>query len=168
MTGDAAVRVYISGGSNIEPEKNLQLAGHELRRRYEDVAVSPVYRTAAVGFDGEPFLNCVFSFETRESARAVVDYLEQLHTLAGRVRGPNAWSPRTLDLDLLLYGDAIIPAAPVKVPREDIRKYAFVLRPLADLAPDLVHPESGESMAELWRRFPGRDEPMERVDLSFA
>lgn len=168
MTAAAAVRVYVSAGSNIAPEQNLQLACRELRKRFTEVEVSPVYRTAAVGFAGDPFLNCVFAFDTQEPARQVVAHLEQVHALAGRVRGQTAWSARTLDLDLLLYGDAVVPDEPVKVPRDDIRRYAFVLRPLADIAPDLVHPETGESMAELWRRFPGRNEPMEPVALSFV
>ena len=168
MSDSEPVRIYISGGSNIEPEANLRLALAELRRRYGEVDVSPVYKTAAVGFEGDPFLNCVYSLTVRESARAVVEFLEELHTLAGRVRGPDPFSARTLDLDLLLYGDAIIPEAPIKVPRKDIRQYAFVLKPLADIAPELPHPQSGETMAALWASFPARDEAIERVDLDLA
>lgn len=168
MTAGDGVVVYISGGSNMAPEDNLRLAFRELKNRFGDVGVSPVYRTAAVGFAGDPFLNCVFKLTTRESAVAVVECLEDLHALAGRVRGPSSFSPRPLDLDLLLYGDAIIPEPPVKVPRDDITKYSFVLKPLADIAPALRHPVSGRTMADLWQEFPGRDEPIERVaaDLS--
>lgn len=168
MTAREPVAVYISGGSNIEPEKNLRLACRELEKRYGEVQVSPVYRTPAVGFDGEPFLNCVFALSTRESALAVVDSLEELHRLAGRVRGTDAFSPRTLDLDLLLYGDAIMPEPPVKVPREDITRYSFVLKPLADIAPGLRHPVAGQTMAELWQAFPGRSAPLEPVDVDLA
>lgn len=168
MSAEQRVTVYISGGSNMAPEDNLRRALAQLRGRYGNVQVSPVYRTAAVGFDGEPFLNCVFALDTRDSALEVVEFLEELHVLAGRVRGPDPFSPRTLDLDLLLYGDAIIPEPPVKVPREDIKQYAFVLKPLADMAPDLRHPASGETMAELWAAFPGRDEPIERVGVDLA
>lgn len=168
MSDSEPVRIYISGGSNIEPEANLRLALAELRRRYGEVDVSPVYKTAAVGFEGDPFLNCVYSLTVRESARAVVEFLEELHTLVGRVRGPDPFSARTLDLDLLLYGDAIIPEAPIKVPRRDIRQYAFVLKPLADIAPELPHPQSGETMAALWGSFPARDEAIERVDVDLA
>jgi 2-amino-4-hydroxy-6-hydroxymethyldihydropteridine diphosphokinase len=162
------VTVYISGGSNVAPESNLRLACRELQRRYGRVTVSPVYRTAAVGFTGAPFLNCVFELRTHQSALAVVDCLEGLHRLAGRVRGPDAFAPRTLDLDLLLYGDAVIPAPPVRVPREDISRYAFVLKPLVDLAPELRHPVTGRTMREIWQEFPGRDEPIERVDVDLA
>lgn len=168
MTAAEPVAVYISGGSNIAPEDNLQLARRELEKRYGDVGVSPVYRTVAVGFEGEPFLNCVFELATRDAAVAVVACLEEIHALAGRVRGPNAFSPRTLDLDLLLYGDAIIPERPVKVPRDDITKYSFVLKPLADIAPALRHPESGLTMAELWQAFPARDEGLELWDVDLS
>ena len=165
MSDARAVRLYISGGSNIEPEHNLRLAWRKLRERYGDITVSPVYRTPAVGFEGEPFLNCVFALDCAESPQDVVAYLESLHEMARRVRGRDPFSPRTLDLDLLLYGDAIPPEPPVKVPRTDIRDYAFVLKPLVDIAPDLRYPGSGETMAELWAAFPGRDEPLERVEL---
>jgi 2-amino-4-hydroxy-6-hydroxymethyldihydropteridine diphosphokinase len=165
VTVDAPVTLYISGGSNIAPEENLRLATRELKRRYGEVTVSPVYRTPAVGFEGEPFLNCVYRLSTSEPAGTVVAFLESLHDLAGRERGPDPFSPRTLDLDLLLYGDAIIPDPPIKVPRNDIREYAFVLKPLADIAPDLAHPEGGETMAELWQNFDGPTEGIEQVDV---
>lgn len=83
--------------------------------------------------------------------------------LAGRVRGPDPFSSRTLDLDLLLYGDAVLPEPSIRVPREDIRKYAFVLGPLAELAPGLRHPLTGETMAELWAAFDQAAHPLQRV-----
>ena len=168
MSSGNSVDVYISAGSNIDPEQNLRLAYRELRSRYGELRVSPVYRTRAVGFAGADFLNCVFSLRTAEPAEAVVAVLEALHDEAGRVRSGGRFASRTLDLDLLLYGDAVIPEPPVKVPREDIRKYAFVLKPLADIAPNLCDPLSGETLQALWRAFPGSDEPMERVDLDFV
>jgi 2-amino-4-hydroxy-6-hydroxymethyldihydropteridine diphosphokinase len=161
----APVDVYVSAGSNIQPEENLQLAARELTRRFGSLRVSPVYETAAVGFSGDAFLNCVFAFVSELPPVAVVAVLEELHELAGRVRGAGSFSPRTLDLDLLLYGDLIMPERPVRVPRDDITQYAFVLRPLADLAPALRHPVLGVTIAQLWAEFPGRDEPMERVML---
>jgi len=159
------VDVYVSAGSNIEPAENLQLAARELTRRFGRLHISPVYENAAVGFSGDAFLNCVFAFASELPPAAVVEVLEELHELAGRVRGAESFAPRTLDLDLLLYGDLIMPERPVRVPRDDITQYAFVLRPLADLAPELRHPVLGVTMAQLWAEFPGRDEPMERVML---
>ncbi|MGI9330740.1 MAG: 2-amino-4-hydroxy-6-hydroxymethyldihydropteridine diphosphokinase [Gammaproteobacteria bacterium] len=162
---NAPVAVYVSAGSNIEPEENLQLAARELSRRFGSLRVSPVYKNAAVGFSGDDFLNCVFAFASELPPAAVVAQLEELHALAGRVRSAESFSPRTLDLDLLLYGDLIMPERPVRVPRDDITRFAFVLRPLADLAPSLRHPVLGASIADLWAEFSGRDEPMERVML---
>lgn len=170
MTAAAAPQVtaYVSAGSNIEPLPNLRLAIAELRRRFGPLQLSPVYRTPAVGFAGDDFLNLVLAFATSEPADAVVAELERLHGLAGRQRGPSAFASRTLDLDLLLYGDAVIPEPPIKVPREDIRKYAFVLGPLADLAPGLVHPVTGETMASLWAAFDRQGQPLTRVDVDLG
>jgi 2-amino-4-hydroxy-6-hydroxymethyldihydropteridine diphosphokinase len=102
-------------------------------------------------------------FRTAEPPAAVVAELERLHVLAGRVRGLERFAPRTLDLDLLLYGDAIITEHAIRVPRDDIVKYGFVLGPLAELAPDLRHPVTGQTMSELWAAFDQRKFPLERV-----
>jgi 2-amino-4-hydroxy-6-hydroxymethyldihydropteridine diphosphokinase len=170
MTGAAApvVTAYVSAGSNIDPLPNLRLAIAELRRRFGRLRLSPVYRTPAVGFAGDDFLNLVLAFETSEPPADVVAELERLHRLAGRQRGPDAFASRTLDLDLLLYGDEVIPQPPIKVPREDIRKYAFVLGPLADLAPGLVHPVTGETIGSLWAAFDRQGQPLTRVDVDLG
>lgn len=160
------VRVFVGAGSNVEPERHLRDACRGLRDRFGPLRLSPVYRTTAVGFDGDDFLNLVIAFQTDAPPGAVVAVLEDLHKQAGRKRGPNPFSPRTLDLDLLLYGDAVIPDQAIRVPRDDIDRYDFVLRPLAELEPDLRHPESGRTMAELWAAFTDRDESMQRVELS--
>lgn len=162
------VDVYVSAGSNVAPEDNLRLACRELRRRFGALRLSGVYRNPAVGFAGDDFLNLVLQFRTSEPPGSVVEELERLHVLAGRVRGPDPFSPRTLDLDLLLYGQAVIGDRPIRVPRDDIRKYAFVLGPLAELAPDLRHPQTGETMAELWSRFPRQPGDLTRVAVDLG
>ncbi|MBL8200042.1 MAG: 2-amino-4-hydroxy-6-hydroxymethyldihydropteridine diphosphokinase [Chromatiales bacterium] len=158
-----AVDVYVSAGSNVGPEENLRLACRELARRFGPLSMSGVYRNPPVGFTGDDFLNLVLRFRTAEPPAAIVAELERLHVLAGRVRRLEKFAPRTLDLDLLLYGDAIIPERAIRVPREDILKYGFVLGPLAELAPDLRHPVTGQTMAELWASFDQRAHPLERV-----
>jgi 2-amino-4-hydroxy-6-hydroxymethyldihydropteridine diphosphokinase len=160
----AMVDVYVSAGSNLEPEENLRLACRELTRRFGPLDVSDAYRNPAVGFSGDEFLNLVLRFRTDESPATVVAELERLHALAGRVRGLERFSPRTLDLDLLLYGAAVLSGAGIRVPREDILKYGFVLGPLAQLAPELRHPVTGQTMAELWAHFDQARYPLERVD----
>ena len=142
---------------------NLRLACRELRQRFGALEISGVYRNPAVGFAGDDFLNLVLRFRSAEPPAAIIVELERLHVLAGRVRGPDPFSSRTLDLDLLLYGDAVLPDPALRVPREDIRKYAFVLGPLAELAPELRHPLSGETMAELWADFDQMAHPLQRV-----
>jgi len=158
-----AVAVYVSAGSNVHPEENLRLACRELARRFGPLEISGVYRNPPVGFTGDDFLNLVLRFHTSEPPTAVVAELERLHVLAGRVRGGKRFAPRTLDLDLLLYGNAIIPEPGIRVPREDILKYGFVLRPLAELAPDLRHPVTGQTMAGLWAGFDQATYLLERV-----
>jgi 2-amino-4-hydroxy-6-hydroxymethyldihydropteridine diphosphokinase len=157
------VDIYVSAGSNVAPAENLRLACRELRKRFGALQISAVYRNPALGFTGDDFLNLVLHFRTAESPVAIIAELERLHVLAGRVRGPDPFSSRTLDLDLLLYGDAVLPDPAIRVPREDIRKYAFVLGPLAELAPRLRHPVSGETMAELWADFDQTAHPLQRM-----
>ena len=157
------VDVYISAGSNVAPEKNLSLACRELERRFGPLRLSGVYRNPPVGFAGDDFLNLVVHFRSVEPPAVIVEELERLHTLAGRVRGLERFAPRALDLDLLLYGAAVLSGSGIRVPREDILEYGFVLGPLAELAPDLRHPLTGQSMAELWARFDQARYPLERV-----
>jgi 2-amino-4-hydroxy-6-hydroxymethyldihydropteridine diphosphokinase len=158
------VQAFIGAGSNIEPARHLRLALRELRRRFGPLALSSVYRNRAEGFEGADFLNMVVGFTTGEPPAAVNVELERLHALAGRVRGANAFSPRTLDLDLLLYGDLVDES--LRLPRADVTSYAFVLGPLAELAPGLRHPVTGDTMAALWSRFDQARHPLERLPLS--
>ena len=157
------IRVYVGVGSNIEPEKNLRLACRELRARFGELDVSPVYRTAAVGFDGDDFLNMVVAFITGQTPRNITDVLETIHDLAGRKKTSNRFSSRTLDIDLLLYGDHVIDEPGIEVPRSDITEYGFVLGPLVDLAPNLMHPVTGQTMGEIWKDF---DEEQQRLELT--
>ena len=160
--------VYVSAGGNIDPEANLQTACRALTERFGELTVSPVYRTAAVGFDGDDFLNLVISFTTTEDIHAVNAVLVDLENAAGRDRSAGSFSSRTLDLDLLLYGQTVFAAGKLRVPREDILKYAFVLAPLADMAPELEHPVAGKTMRALWAEFDEDAQQIERLPEAFA
>ena len=149
----APARVFVSAGSNIDPRANLGAACAALNQRYRDLKISPVYESPAEGFKGPPFLNLVASFLTKEPPREVLSALAELETAAGRDRSTGKFSSRTLDLDLLLHGDTV--AADLKLPHPDITRYAFVLKPLANLAPDLRHPVTGAAIVELWATFSG-------------
>jgi len=157
------VCVYVSAGSNIEPQRNLRSALDDLERIFGDLVVSSVYRTRAVGFEGDDFLNLVLSFATDLPPQAVVAELDRVEASAGRHREGGRFAPRTLDLDLLLFGDAVIDGPDLTLPRADVTDYAFVLGPLAELAPDLVHPVLGKSMQALWSGFDKTTQPIKRL-----
>ena len=156
--------VYVGLGSNIEPEQNLKLGIAELRRRYGEVDVSAVYRSAAVGFEGEDFLNLVGRFESESEPAEICRAIAAIHKLVGRDRKDGKWESRPLDIDLLLYNDRVM--VDPRVPREDVLEYSFVLLPMAELAPDLIHPVTGRTMLEHWQEFDASRHPLEAVDVT--
>ena len=145
--------VYVSVGSNVEPERNIRGALGLLHNEFPGLQRSSVYRNPAVGFIGDDFLNLAVGFETRLLPAAILRRLSWIELVQGRNRNQAKFSPRPLDLDLLLYGDSAIEEGKIKLPREDITQYAFVLGPLAELAPDMPHPTLGHSMQSLWVDF---------------
>lgn len=157
--------VFIGVGSNVEPERRVREVVRRLRVRFGELRISPVYRNPAVGFKGDDFLNLVTAFETEESAAEVHAALDEIERECGRVRGGPRFAPRTLDLDLLLYGDLIADSSPLRLPRREILQYAYVLKPLADLAPERRHPLSGRSFATHWREFSGQKQGLVAVEL---
>lgn len=156
--------VYLGLGSNVDPQANLELAIRELGRGYGELRLSTVYRSAAVGFEGPDFLNLVAGLESDESPTDIHSEIERIHGLAGRVRGAERYSSRPLDIDLLLYDDLILEHPRFHLPRSDVLDYAFVLRPLAEIAPQLIHPRSGRTIAEHWAEFDAESQPLEVVD----
>jgi 2-amino-4-hydroxy-6-hydroxymethyldihydropteridine diphosphokinase len=156
-------RVWLSLGSNLEPGKNLRAALIELRARFGALIVSPVYRFPAVGFDGPDFLNLAVGIDTDLSATVLNDWLHSLEDRHGRRRDVPRFSSRTLDLDIVLFGDQILQGpGNLEIPRPEL-KYAFVLKPLADVAADVVHPVLRKSIGQLWREFPAAKDHSERV-----
>jgi 2-amino-4-hydroxy-6-hydroxymethyldihydropteridine diphosphokinase len=145
--------VYVAVGSNVEPERHLATAIAELRREFSEVRFSPWYRNRAVGFEGADFINLVAGFTTTLSLDEVIARLQAIEALCGRPRDAPRWAPRSMDLDILLYGDLIRDEPRLKLPRPDLLKRAFMLGPLADIAPDLVHPLEKVTIAQLWQRF---------------
>lgn len=148
----------------MEPERNLALATRELRREFPDVEFSPWYRNRAVGFEGADFINFVAGFTTTLPIESVLARLHAIEVLCGRPRDAPRWAPRTMDLDVLLYGDLVCDTPRLKLPRPDLLKRAFMLGPLAALAPELVHPTEKLTIGELWQRFDRAAHPMIEVE----
>lgn len=158
-------RVYVSLGSNIDRERNLRGGLTDLRARFGALELSPVYESEAVGFAGEPFLNLVVAFQADDPVEAVDAALTRIEEAHGRERGGERFAPRTLDLDLLLYGDLVKRGPDLTVPRDEILTYAFVLRPLADLAGEARHPLTGRTFRTHWADFDDPDQRLRPVEV---
>ncbi|HET6434100.1 MAG TPA: 2-amino-4-hydroxy-6-hydroxymethyldihydropteridine diphosphokinase [Xanthomonadaceae bacterium] len=157
---------YLSLGSNIEPERNLRTAIAALRARFGDIEVSPVYRTKSVGFDGPDFLNAVAIVHSDLNPFALHRWLHRLEEAQGRDRRDASYSNRPLDVDIIYFGDFVLDGpGDFQLPRPELQ-HAFVLKPLADIAPDFVDPIRNVTLARLWAIHPGHDAPPERVELA--
>lgn len=161
-------RVYLSLGSNIDRESNIRSGLIELERQFGPLLLSPVYESEAVGFDGEPFLNLVAGLDTGLSAGELARRLHDIEVRHGRVRHERKFSSRTLDIDILTRGDAVGEIEGIRLPRGEILKHAFVLRPLADLAPEERHPELGRTYRQLWEESDFSGQRLWQVDLDLS
>lgn len=162
---EGPLQVYVAAGSNVSPVDSLVKALAALRERFPDLAVSPAYRNAAVGFEGEDFINLAVGFTTRLPLAGLLAELHAVEALCGRGRDEPKWAKRRMDLDVLLYGDLVGEFPGAKLPRPDLVRRAFMLGPLADIAPHAVHPTLGVTIAELWSRFDRAAHPMQPVAL---
>lgn len=159
-------RVYISIGSNIEREKHVLAALDALESWFGELALSPVYESEAVGFDGEPFLNLVVGVDTSLTVQALSARFKQLEADNGRRRDVPKFSGRSLDLDILTYDHQVGVVDGVELPRGEILKNAFVLKPLADLAPEECHPVCGQTYSQLWRAY-DRDQKLWPINFTW-
>ncbi len=145
---DSIFDIFLSLGSNIEPEKNIDFAKEQLQIKYGKLLISSVYKTKAVGFKGDDFLNLVIKTSTSDSPETVIDYLHYIEKQTGRETGTGQFNSRTLDIDLLLYGDLI--DASLNLPRDEILEYDFVLEPLVEIFPEGIHPIEKRSYKEIF------------------
>jgi 2-amino-4-hydroxy-6-hydroxymethyldihydropteridine diphosphokinase len=157
--------VLLSLGSNVQPRRHLHAAVAALAERFGSIIVSPAYRTAAVGFDGPAFLNNAVAIETDLDLDALDAWAHALEDQHGRDRSGPRFSDRTLDIDVVFYGDLIVEGpGHLRIPRPEL-KHAFVIKPLADIAPDFVDPVSGLTLEALWRAHRQFGDAFEVVEL---
>lgn len=144
-------RAWLSLGSNIEPQRHLPAALGTLHTRFGALAVSPAYRFAALGFEGPDFVNLAVGLDTELEPPELDAWLHALENAQARRRDVPRYSSRTLDVDIVLFGDRVIDGpGHLQIPRAELA-HAFVLQPLADIAADVRLPTSGERIADLWR-----------------
>lgn len=160
-------RIYISLGSNIERPANTRAGVKALSECFGELELSSVYESEAVGFAGDAFYNMVIACDSAEDVHRTNQKLREIEDANGRERSGPKFSSRTLDLDLLLYDDLILNESGLKLPREEILHNAFVLWPLAEIAPDRVHPLAGKSYAELWQAFDKSRENLKPIKFDF-
>ncbi len=157
--------VYISLGSNVDPGVNIRKAVTAMREAFGELRLSPVYQSAAVGFDGDDFLNLVAAFETLKPVQQIIVDIRQLEDELGRDRSQPRYSARPIDLDILLYDFLVLNQPGIRIPRQEIFYSAHVLKPLQDLIADTLHPVIGKNYGKLWQDMVDKAPGLEVVKL---
>ena len=160
-------RVYLGIGSNIERERYITAGLDALQGMFRELALSSVYDSPAIGFDGQPFLNLVTGVQTELPPGELAAQLRHIEIEHGRPANATRFSARQLDIDILSYDDLVGSVEGVELPRGEILDNAFVLCPLAELAPGERHPVNGRCYAELWAAFDQAAQPLSRVDFQW-
>ena len=155
---------WLGIGSNVDPQRHVRIAMQALSGRFTQVQFSPIYRSQAVGFDGDDFINLVARVSTDLDPFELRDWLRDLEDRHGRRRNVPKFSDRVLDVDILLYDDLVMNEDDLALPRPEILHFAHVLRPLADLSPRLRYPGREQTMAELWAASGLHDTRLEALD----
>ena len=158
-------KVYLSIGSNIEREVQIVLAVSALQAEFGMVELSSVYECEPVGFTGHNFYNLVAKIETNQSPKAIADLLKQLEKQHGRSDFTKKFSPRKMDLDILLYDDIILDVP--QIPRDEIPVNAYVLKPLAELAPTSLHPELRITYQQMWYDYDKSKQNVSKIDFKW-
>ncbi len=156
---------YLGIGSNINARKNITSGIAGLREAFDRVELSPVYQTSSFGFEGADFINLVAKVETDLGPLDLKELLHALEDRHQRNREAPKFSNRTLDIDILMFDDLYLISPALELPHGEILSAAYVLKPLADLAPDLLHPICRKTISELWKAFSPRDAKLKLLEL---
>lgn len=160
-------KIYISLGSNINREANTRSGVAAISKAFDALILSSVYESESVGFVGDAFYNMVIACDVTAGVHETNQVLREIEDSHGRDRSGPRFSSRSLDLDLLLYDDCVLDQQGLVLPRDEILKNAFVLWPLAEIAPDLKHPLTQKSYAEHWQLFDKTKEKLGSISFDF-
>jgi 2-amino-4-hydroxy-6-hydroxymethyldihydropteridine diphosphokinase len=161
-------RAFVAAGSNVDAGRNLRLASDELVKEFGRVDFSPAYQNVAAGFEGDDFINFVAAFDTDLSVREVVAELQRIEAMCGRERNAPKWAPRSMDLDILLFGDMVCDEPGLVLPRPDLLRRAYMLGPMADVGGEVIHPLERRPISELWEKFDRDAHPLTKIELSLG
>ncbi|MGC9403019.1 2-amino-4-hydroxy-6-hydroxymethyldihydropteridine diphosphokinase [Vibrio genomosp. F10] len=145
------ITAYIGVGTNVEREKHVEAAVNELSLLGEELRLSTIYQCAPVHFDGDNFFNLVIEMKTALSLTELSQALRNVEMRWGRSDFAQKYQDRTLDLDIILFGEEVSESDP-QLPRSDIFKYSFVIQPLYELCPDLHIPLDGRTVQQVWNQ----------------
>lgn len=159
------ITAYLCLGSNINPEDNIRFAVRQLQKDFGEIKTSNLYLSEAVGFDGDDFLNLAVAIETEQTLGQLLDYTDELEKQAGRVRVYRGrYDSRTLDIDVVMFGDLQGVHQGREWPSTDIDENAHVLLPISEIAGNTKHPKLGIDFTQLWRESKLRKQPLTRVE----
>lgn len=159
--------VFLGLGTNVDRDRLMSAGLEALQHLAPDLVSSPMYESEAVGFDGAPFYNCVVQLFTEMTLSELISRLKAIENDNGRNRSPRVSDAKGLDIDVLVYDDLVGRHANVQLPRDDIVKYAYVLRPLADIAPHYRLPGTQLSYQDLWQNFDSTGQQLLPVEFSW-
>lgn len=157
--------IYLSLGSNVDRHNNILAALDALADLFGQLRISSVYESKSVGFDGSNFFNLVVGAATSLSIAELSDRLKRIEDANGRKRSGPKFSPRTLDIDILTFGDFVGVESGIELPRAEITKNAFVLLPLAEIAPEVLHPQLHQSYQQLWNDYDQASQQLWSIDF---
>lgn len=144
------ITTYIGVGSNVDRHKHIQAAIEELSTIGSGLRLSTIYECESVGFEGNAFFNLVVELKTALSLPEFARQLREIELKWGRSEDAKKYQPRTVDLDIILFGEHVSQHSP-EIPRSDIYKYGFVIEPLNELCAELIIPMDGRTVRQVWQ-----------------